>query len=151
MPPELASRDSFVHPSLSSVARLRNHYGTQSPLSMHITFAQTISYLNFHKRLCTGIADSRLSPLQYFLASTVYNGRLCAQLFPQEDSKSLEGQDDVFLFIIHSRAWFLAHNKGSVNIAYWTLRWDRWRRRKEMPKDKGIHDKPHIFYEIICH
>lgn len=78
VPPELAFRDSSVHPSLSAVTHLRNHYGTQYPLSMHITFAQTISYVNFHKRLCTGIPDSRLSPLQYFLASTVYNGILCA-------------------------------------------------------------------------
>ena len=41
--------------------------------------------------LCTSISDSRLSPLQCFLASTVDNGILCAWLFPPEDSKSLEG------------------------------------------------------------
>ena len=55
--------------------------------------------------LCTGISDSRLFPLQYFLASTVDDGILCAWLFPPEDFKSLEGQDGIFyitwpLFIV---------------------------------------------------
>lgn len=67
--------------------------------------------------LCTGISDSRLFPLQYFLASTVDDGILCAWLFPPEDFKSLEGQDGIFLFIMYSRAWFLAYPKGSVRTS----------------------------------
>ena len=67
--------------------------------------------------LCIGISDSRLSPLQYFLASTVDNEILCAWLFPPEDSKSLKGQDGIFLFIMYSRAWFLAWLKDSIRTS----------------------------------
>lgn len=133
---------NLSHPSQESLGDAFSFIHAHYLCSDHLT-----SYLAIPKTLCTGILDSRLFPFQYFPASTVHSGILYALLFSQEGSKSLEGQDYIFLFIIFSRSQFLAYARGSVNIACWTLMWDRWKRR-EGQKDscQTIH-----LLEIVCH